>query len=195
MRSPWIPLAVMALLLIAFRVVGALFPYQLPNFQPLPAFLLCSLIAFRGTKSWLLPLGVCAAWLLSNPIVSWLQGGQAFGQPGPVITAFLAIVACGLLALPLRGKASSWALLGAGLAAAVLFHAITSLTAWIFDPRYAKTLTGLVQATWTGLPGDVLPTWAFFRNLAAANLLFTGFFLAARQSVSAPLARPAAALR
>lgn len=182
MRTPWIPILVMVGLLVAFRVVGSLFPYDLPNFQPLPAFLLCSLIAFKGPKGWLFPLAIIAAWLLSNPIASWLQDGQAFAQPGPVITAFLAMVAIGLLALPLRGKAQPFTLLAAGLGAALAFHAITGIAAWLADPRYLKTLTGLQQALWTGLPSDALPSWVFLRNLAAANLTFTALFLAAAPS-------------
>ena len=80
------------------------------------------------------------------------------------------------------------------MAAALTFHLITNGAAWLGDPRYAKTLTGLAQSFWTGAPGDVLPSWVFLRNLTAANVLFTGLFLASRLSLpkaSAAIPAPA----
>lgn len=178
MRNAWIPAATILALLVAFRILGATFATALPNFQPLPAFLLCSLVFFRGRKARLLTLAVVAAWILSNPIASALQGYPI--ATAPVITAFLAVLATGLLVLPLRGNPRPLAVLGAGLGAAVLFHLLTGIAGWIFDPRYARTALGLHQSLWSGLPSDVLPSWAFLRNLAAANLLFTALFLLAQ---------------
>lgn len=196
MRSHWLAIVVLALLLVGFRVLGAAFPMDLPNFQPLPAFLLCSLAFFRGPWSWTLAIAVIAAWIISNPIASALQGHGI--ATAPVITAFLAVLVTGLLVLPLRGNPRPLAMLGAGLGAAILFHLITGIAGWIFDPRYAKTGLGLYQCLGTGLPSDVLPSWVFLRNLAGANLLFTALFLAALpvwKPAESPAGDPSAATR
>ena len=177
MRSSWITGIVLLALLIGFRCLGAAFSTELPSFSPLPAFFLCSVVFFRGKQAWLLPL---AAWLLSNPIATILQGYNPIEQWAPVLTAFLTLLALGFMALPLRKNATVPTPLGAGLVAPILFHLVTGVAAWISYPAYAKTLTGLFQSLWSGPTGAEIPSWAFLRNLAAANLLFTGMFLAAR---------------
>jgi hypothetical protein len=179
MRSSWVPALVLLVLLVAFRCLSAAYSTQLPSFSPLPAFFLCSIVFFRGKQAWLLPL---AAWLLSNPIATMLQGFNPIEQWAPVLTAFLTLLGLGFLALPLRKHTSAPMLLGAGLVAALLFHLVTGVAAWISYPAYAKTLTGLFQSLWSGPIGSEIPSWAFLRNLAAANVLFTGLFLAARHT-------------
>lgn len=168
--------------MIVFRILGAIYGQALPNFSPLPALLLCSLVFLRGRMAWILPAAVLTAWLISSPIVSMLQGFNPFASLAPIVTAFVALLIIGLLVLPLRKRPAAPLVLAAGILAAVLFHLITGVAAWFADPRYLKTATGLYQALWSGLPSDVLPSWAFLRNLTAANLLFTGLFLAARHS-------------
>ena len=179
MRSSWITGLILLVLLVAFRCLGAAFSNELPSFSPLPAFFLCSVVFFRGKQAWLLPL---AAWLLSNPIATIIQGYNPIEQWAPVLTAFLTLLALGFMALPLRKHATVPTLLGAGLVAALLFHLVTGVAAWISYPLYAKTLAGLFQSIWSGPTGAEIPSWAFLRNLAAANLLFTGLFLAARHA-------------
>lgn len=195
MRSSWVTALVLLVLLVAFRCLSAAYSTQLPSFSPLPAFFLCSIVFFRGKQAWLLPLG---AWLLSNPIATMLQGYNPIEQWAPVLTAFLTLLALGFMALPLRKHASAPMLLGAGLVAAVLFHLVTGVAAWIAYPAYAKTLTGLFQSLWTGPTGAEIPSWAFLRNLAAANVLFTGLFLAARHAwlpAPSPQSTPAVTTR
>jgi hypothetical protein len=189
MQRPWIPVLVLALLLVGFRCLGAAFSHELPNFQPLPALFLCSIVFLRGTKAWLLPI---VAWLVSNPLASMLQGHSPFASGG-VTVAFLALLLTGAMALPLRRHASPLAVLGGGILAALVFHLVTNSAIWLADPTYAKSGTGLWQALWSGRPTDLMPTWIFFRNLAAANLLFTALFLLARLSWS-PAPKPAPAL-
>ena len=183
MRSSWSAAAALLVLLVAFRVLGAAFPFELPNFSPLPAFFLCSVIFFRGRRAWLLPL---AAWLISTPLANSLQGFPAFGETGPTLAAVLTLLGLGFLAHFLRPHARPLPVLGGSLAAAAVFHLVTSAAAWAFGGRYALDGHGFFQAVWSGLPTDALPSWAFFRNLAAANFLFTGLFLAARARGLAP---------
>jgi hypothetical protein len=181
MQRPWIPALVLLVLLVAFRALGAMFPADLPNFQPLAALFLCSIVYLRGTKAWVLPL---AAWLISNPIASMLQGYNPFTPGGGTTIAFLTLLATGAMALPLRKIASPGVMLVGGLLAAVFFHLVTNTVVWLGDPGYAKSGQGLWQALWSGRPTDAQPTWIFLRNLAAANVLFTALFLLARRSWS-----------
>lgn len=188
MQRPWIPVLVLALLLVGFRCLGAACSHDLPNFQPLPALFLCSIIFLRGTRAWALPV---VAWLVSNPLASMLQGHSPLSSGG-VIIAFLALLLTGLMALPLRRSPSQVAVIGGSLLAALVFHLVTNGAAWLADPTYAASSTGLWQALWSGRPTDPMPTWIFFRNLAAANVLFTALFLLARLSwSSAPKPAPA----
>lgn len=191
MQRPWMPALLLLALLVGFRALGAAFSHQLPNFQPLPALFLCSIVFLRGTKAWALPV---AAWLISNPIASALQGSDPFVDGGGVIIAFLALLLTGAMALPYRKSTSTGLLLGGGLIAALVFHLVTNAAVWMADPLYAKSAGGLWQALWSGRPTDPMPSWVFLRNFAGANLLFTALFLLARPSWSkAPETAPALA--
>jgi hypothetical protein len=181
MQRPWIPALLLLGLLVGFRALGAAFAYDLPNFQPLPALFLCSIVFLRGTKAWALPV---IAWLVSNPLASALQGYNPFEAGGGVIVAFLTLLLTGAMALPFRKSSSTALLLGGGLIAALVFHLVTNTAVWLADPLYAKSTGGLWQALWSGRPTDPMPSWVFLRNLAGANLLFAALFLLARPSWS-----------
>ncbi|TAE78013.1 MAG: hypothetical protein EAZ65_03655 [Verrucomicrobia bacterium] len=186
MQRPWLPALVLLCLLIGFRTLGAAFSHELPNFQPLPALFFCSVIFLRGRGAWAIPVG---AWMISSPLASWLQGYNPIEAGGGIIVAFIALLASSFMGLSLRRKASPAVVLTGGLAMALVFHFVTNVAVWLADPLYAKSLTGLWQALWSGRPSDPMPTWIFFRNLAAANVLFTALFLLARHSWS-PAATP-----
>lgn len=179
MQRPWMPALLLLALMVGFRALGAGFSQECPNFQPLPALFLCSVVFLRGTKAWALPAG---AWLISNPVASAIQGYHPFEAGGGVVVAFLALLLTGVLALPLRRCASASLILGAGMAAALVFHLVTNTAVWLADPLYTKNPAGLWQALWSGRPTDLMPSWIFLRNLAGANLLFTALFLLARPS-------------
>lgn len=170
-----LPVALAIALLILFRVLGALLPESLPNFQPLMAVFFCGALLARSWKGFAIPLAI---WLLTYPLGIGHESG---------LVAWIKVFATTLVAFALvfaLGKTLSQkgipALLLGTLAGTLLFHLITNGSAWALDPRYAKTLAGLWQSLWAGAPGDLLPSWVFLRNLAAANLLFTGLFLIAR---------------
>lgn len=190
MRRSWIAAALLVALLVVFRLISA--SGYLPNFSPLPALLLCSLVFFRGAKAWLLPLG---AWALTDPLVSLVQRYPIVG--GHHVGIALGLVGAVALGFWLRRHTGTLAMLGGSLAAAVLFYFFSNTVAFLFDPLYAKNAGGFVQAQWTG-PAGFGPTWLFLRNLAVANLLFTGVFLVARHSwapATAATTAPAAPLQ
>ncbi len=177
----YLPLVLVLALLIAFRVLGALFPETLPNFQPLMAVFFCGALLARSWKGFAIPLAI---WLLTYPLGIGHESG---------LVAWIKVFATTLIAFAVvfaLGKSLSQkgipALLLGSLAGTLIFHLITNGTAWALDPRYAKTLAGLWQSLWLGAPGDVLPSWVFLRNLTAANLLFTGLFLAAHVRLPKP---------
>jgi hypothetical protein len=170
----YLPLCLIAGLLIAFRVVGSAFPETLPNFQPLAALFFCGALLAPGWRGFAIPLGV---WAVTFPM-----GVGHTSNPALFLTTLVAIIAVFFLGKSLSTRSVPTFLLGS-VAAALSFHLITNGAAWLGDPRYAKTLTGLAQSLWTGAPGDVLPSWVFLRNLTAANVLFTGIFLVSRLSL------------
>jgi hypothetical protein len=65
---------------------------------------------------------------------------------------------------------------GAALCAVLAFFAMNCLS-WLTLPDYPKTLSGFMQAQWTGAPHHGQPTWVFLRNPLLANVLFTGLFV------------------
>jgi hypothetical protein len=176
----YLPLCLIIGLLIAFRVLGSVFPENLPNFQPLAALFFCGALLATGWRGFAIPLGV---WALTFPL-----GIGHTSSPAVFLTTLLALTLVFFLGKSLSKRGMPTLLLGS-VASAMLFHLVTNGAAWIGDPRYAKSLLGLWQSLWTGAPGDVLPSWVFLRNLAAANLIFTGVFLAAR--IRLPKALPA----
>lgn len=169
-----LPLILIVALLLAFRVVGSFLPENLPNFQPLAAVFFCGALLATSWKGFALPLGI---WLVTYPL--------GVGHTGSLSVFATTLASFGLIFL--LGKALSekglLTMLLGSIAGAAIFHLVTNGVAWIADPRYPNTLAGLAQSLWLGAPGDVLPSWIFFRNLAAANFLFTGIFLAARLSL------------
>lgn len=173
MRSSWIFLSSLVLVLIGFRLITAM--SFLPNFSPLPALLLCSLIYFRGYQAWLLPLG---AWLLTDPLVSLIQGYPMVG--GHHLSLLLGLAGAIGIGLLLRHRATPLRVMGGTAAAAILFYLLTNTVSFVLDPNYLKSAEGFLQAQWTGRPQDPMPTWVFLRNLLVANVLFTAGFLVAR---------------
>jgi hypothetical protein len=134
----------------------------------------------------MLPLG---AWILTDPLVSLIQGYPLLG--GHHLSIAVGLVGALGIGLLLRGKAGNLQVLGGAAASALLFYFLTNTVSFLLDPNYLKTVEGFIQAQWTGRPQDALPTWVFLRNLMAANLLFTTAFLATRPCWET-LARPAA---
>lgn len=188
MRRIPLSLTILAALLVVFRLLSAAMPETMPNLQPLPALLLCSLVCLDGRSRWLLPLGV---WLITDPLVSLLQGSPAFGWHHLALLAGLGATVA--LAAPLRRRRSAAWLLGGSLAAAVLFYFLTNTVSFLSLPLYQKNLAGFIEAQWSG-PAGFGPTWVFLRNSLAANLLFAGLFVLARRPwrECLPLTAPAA---
>lgn len=164
----YLPLCFIVGLLIAFRVLGSVLP---PNFQPLAALFFCGALLAPGWRGIAIPFGIWA--------VTYLFAKGPVWDPVIFLTTLVALIATFFLGKAFSKRGFPTLLLGSILAAGV-FHLITNGAAWLGDPMYEKSLTGLWQSVWTGPPGSNLPSWVFLRNLAAANLLFTGVFAGAQ---------------
>jgi hypothetical protein len=175
MRRFPLSLIVLASLLVVFRLLSAAYSETLPNVQPLPALLLCSLVFLDGKWRWLLPVGV---WAITDPVVSLLQGSPAFGWHHAAL--LLGVGATVAMAAPLRRTRSAAWLLGGSVAAALLFYFLTNTVSFLSLPLYQKSLAGFIEAQWSG-PAGFGPTWLFLRNSLAANLLFSGLFVLAHR--------------
>ena len=169
------PLLLILGLLIGFRALSAALPQAMPNFQPLAALFFCGALMAGGWRGFAIPL---IAWVVSYPLPALFQNGPV-ADPLNFTSALLAFTLTFFIGRSLAARSLPTLLLGS-LTAALGFHLLTNGAAWLFDPRYAKTLGGLFQSLWTGASGAALPSWVFLRNFAAANLLFTGIFLSAR---------------
>ncbi len=185
MRRFPLSLLVLAALMVGFRVLGAAFSETLPNLQPLPALLLCSLVFLDGKARWLLPLGV---WMLTDPVVSVLQGSSVLGWHHLALVAGVGVTM--LMAGVLRRNPSAALVLGGSLVAALFFYFLTNTVSFLTLPLYPKTWEGFVQAQWTG-PVGLGPTWLFLRNSLASNLAFSALFLVALRPWRALVAVPA----
>lgn len=167
----YLPLGLIIGLLIAFRILGSVLPSTQPNFQPLVALFFCGALLAGGWRGFAIPFGI---WAVTYPLA---QG--PVWDPAIFVTTLVALSATFFLGRMLSNRGFP-ALLAGSILAAVVFHLITNVAAWMGDPTYQKSLTGLWQSLWTGPPGSPLPSWVFLRNLVAANLLFTGIFAGAQ---------------
>jgi uncharacterized protein DUF6580 len=155
------------------------------NFSPMAAVVLCGALFLPRRWALLLPL---AALLISDlllnahyhaSLVSWVMLAQyaAFG--------FTAAVGWSL-----RGQPRLWQVFAACLGGSVLFYVVTNSGAWLYEPAYAKTWGGWMQALTVGVPGQP-PTLLFLRNTVLSDLAFTALFLVSlRVPATAPLAAP-----
>ena len=101
------------------------------------------------------------------------------------VVVFATVVALGW---QLRRNARPAVILPAALCSSLFFYVATNTASWLSDKDYAKTIAGWVQAITTGLPGYP-PTWTFYRNTLAADVIFTALFLLCiRASKPAPRA-------
>jgi hypothetical protein len=150
-------------------------PGLLPqNFSAAYALAFCGGLYFSRHMAWWLPLGTLVVTdVLLN--VFYYHVSPLSGYMMIVLVGFALIVALGRCFKP---QMQWWKLVGGGLLGAVVFYVVSNTASWFYDPGYAKTLAGWIQALTTGLPGYP-PTWEFFRNTLLSGGLFTGLFVGA----------------
>jgi hypothetical protein len=172
--------AALALLLLGtfFRVIRVeVAPEVLPNFSPLMASALCGALFLPGLIGLVVPV---AALVLSDVVLNAHYGAPIFSpQLLWTLPGYLVAVAIGW---SLRGRSGLGAVLGGTFAASVFFYVVTNTGSWLGLPSHTQTLAGWVQALTVGLPGYP-PTWTFFRNSLAGDLLFAALFVVVERSL------------
>lgn len=166
-----------------FRVIRAdLAPEALPNFSPLMAAALCGAIFLPGVSGLVVPI---VALLISDALLN-------LHYSEPIISSqLLWTLPCYLVAVGLgwmlreqrERRVGLWSILGGTLAASVIFYVVTNTGSWLGLAAYPQTVSGWVQALTVGLPGYP-PTWTFFRNSLAGDLLFAAFFVVVEQAAA-----------
>jgi hypothetical protein len=174
---PMIPAFLLILAAVAYRIVTGLAIISgstwLSNFAPLAAIALCGAVYFPPKLKFTVPL---VALFLSDVVLNVNYGASLLAPL--IVCRYFALALVGWLGLVIANRPSWKTLLPASLAGSVLFYTITNVFSWLSDPGYAKNFTGLIQALTVGLPQySATPTWMFFRNSVASDLLFTGLFL------------------
>ena len=57
-----LPMALILILLVAFRIIGSAFPETLPNFQPLAALFFCGALMAKGWRAWVIQPVAPLSW-------------------------------------------------------------------------------------------------------------------------------------
>jgi hypothetical protein len=155
-----------------FRVIRMdLAPEVLPNFSPLMASALCGALFLPGCIGLIVPV---VALLVSDVVLNAHYGAPVLSaQLLWTLPGYLVAVALGW---SLRGRSGLLPVLGGTLAASVFFYLVTNTGSWLGLTAYPQTISGWVQALTVGLPGYP-PTWTFFRNSLAGDLLFAALFV------------------
>ncbi|HEU4774002.1 MAG TPA: DUF6580 family putative transport protein [Lysobacter sp.] len=169
-------LAAGPLVLIGLIVLAALtrvLPHP-PNFSPVTAIAL-----FGGTyfanRSWALVVPLIGLFL-SDLVLASLNGGlyaSWFSSTG-IWMVYGCIALTTVLGFGMRGKVGGASVLGYSLAGSVLFFLVTNFGAFLFDPIYPKTATGLTAAYAAGIP---FFQWTVLSTLVYSAVLFGGFAL------------------
>ena len=169
-------------------------PEWLPNFSPMAALCLCGAAFLPRRLAITLPL---VALFGTDLVLNAHFGFPLFTVEflGKTV-AFAAVAAIGWM---LRKNARPRVILPAVLGGSLLFYIATNTASWLYEPGYAKSAAGWLQALTTGLPqyAQQWPTWTFLRNSLVSDMIFAVLFLAcmhwSRRSSAVTETRPALA--
>ncbi len=166
-----LPLLLIGLLFVAFRILSCIVVDFPPNSAPLAALFFASTL-LAGRNGVILST---ALFLLSYPLLSLLQGYPVGTDLLTSLLGFGLIVGIATMAgkLPCHGFiARLTLLLGGSIISAALFYFLTNTFSWWILPFYDKTATGFYYAQWGQHPSLAQPTWHFLRNSLIGNTCF-----------------------
>ena len=143
----------------------------LHNFAPLAAVALCGAVYLPRRMAAILPI---AMLFISDLVLNLFHYHQPFFTLD-ILPRYVALALISVLGFALRERPTVFRLFGASIAGSLLFFIISNTGSWFYQPEYAKTFSGWVQAMTTGLPGYP-PTLWFYRNTLASDVLFTLLF-------------------
>ena len=172
-----------------FRLAGPLASGEtallLANISPLAAVVVGGAIYMPRRAAFMVPFG---ALFVSTLVVNGVRGW-------PLISPYTAVVAlCFALVFGLawlvRGTRRVSTVLGVTVAGTLVFYVLSNTVAWFFEPAYASSAAGWLQAQTVGLPiPGAPPAWWFLAKSLAGDLLFSSLMIA----VCHPRAQRAAA--
>ena len=189
-----IPAFLLVLVAVVYRIATGILVQSgsatwLSNFAPLAAIALCGAAFFPTRFKFTVPF---LALLVSDLVLNSYYGATLFDPL--ILGRYLALILVGVLGLALQHRTALKTLLLATVGGSVIFYFITNFFSWVSDPGYVKSAAGLVQALTVGLPAySATPTWMFFGNSLASDLVFTGLFVLAVHFGRSPERAPAAA--
>jgi hypothetical protein len=180
-KSNWVLTVIVLLALVISRK---------PGLMPLNFSLIYGLAFCAGTFPRTLPWSLVLATTLTTDI-----GLNLFYYRTEIFSDYMAVnyLAYGaiyFLGRQFKGTTSLIKLTGGGIFGAVVFYIITNTAAWVWNPVYAKTVAGWIQALTTGESGWP-ETWKFFRNTLLSGGLFTGMMSAALRQMEPAEPEPA----
>ena len=161
-------------LMVIFTVMR--WPGLLPwNFSPVYAICFCAGAYFKGVRSWLVPVALMFVSDVAMNYFHWSpQGFSIFNGYMPVnYMLYLGLVALGWI---ITSKRTSAVLIAGGTLGACGFFFASNMVAWMGNPVYAKSWTGLVQSFTVGQPGFPPPIM-FLKNTALSGALFTAIIV------------------
>lgn len=143
------------LIIIIFAVVLRLLPHP-PNVAPIAAMAL-----FGGVY-------LNKKYALIVPLVAMFLSDIFLGFYPEVIFVYGSFLLTGLIGLWLRHHKSFQNVILASLSSSILFFLITNFGVWLMGTMYSKSLDGLFESYFMGLP--------FFRNTLLGDLGYVGLF-------------------
>ncbi|MDC0050945.1 hypothetical protein OAJ79_04905 [Verrucomicrobia bacterium] len=156
-------------------------PGLLPwNFSPVYAICFCAGVYFKGRRAWLVPVAfIFVSDVLINYFYYRPEGFSTFtAHMGVTYALYLGLAAMGWR---ITDKARPATLIAGGMLGAGLFFLFINCVAWLNNPVYAKTWSGLLQSFTVGQAGFPPPV-LFLKNTLVSGALFTGIIvLAVRQ--------------
>ena len=176
MVAPLVLIVIAVLYRVILGIAGSDDVNGFHNFAPVSAIALCGALYLPRRMALLVPLGIL---FVSDLVLNVFHYGVPLWT-WEIVPRYLALILIVLLGWRLRTNARFAFILGASVAASVVFFVITNTGSWLAEPSYAKTFGGWIQAMTTGVPGWP-STWWFYRQTFISDLLFTTLFFACMQ--------------
>ena len=164
------------------------------NVSPIAAVALCGAAYLPRRIAFPLPL---AMLFLSDAALNLFHYHQPL-LTVEILPRYVALALISVLGFSLRGHARVGTLLAVSCVGSLIFYVVTNTGSWLYEPGYAKSFAGWLQALSVGLPGYP-PTWWFYRHTLLGDLFFTLLFTgcmsmqARREGQPAPSAKDALA--
>lgn len=147
------------------------------NFCPLAAIALCGAAWLPKTREGRVQYAWLAVPFLAL-FASDLLLNRHYGASlvsAEMIVRYLGFAGVAGIGLAIRKNPTFVRLMAGSVAGSVLFYLLTNTASWLGNPSYAQSGAGWIQAMTVGIPGFP-PTWLFFRNTLAGDVLFTALY-------------------